>query len=303
MRIAVNENSLDHHAGFVALAGRSNVGKSTLLNRLVGEKIAAVSPKPQTTRSRILGIVNRPDAQIILIDTPGLHEPKRLLNQRMVAAARSALADADVVLTVIEAAPVLSGSDRDVLRELEHSSKPLIIAINKIDRVGRDQLIAIADEVGKLVPAAEIVPVSALKGENVEELLATVSRMLPAGPSLMPEDQFTDQSERTLAAEIVREKLFAEMREEIPFSTAVVVDYFELDSERSLLRISANIIVERESHKGMVIGAGGLQLKKIGQAARLELEQMLGSRIFLQLNVKVEKNWTRDPRKLEEFGL
>jgi GTP-binding protein Era len=303
MRIAVNENSPRHRAGFVALAGRSNVGKSTLLNRLVGEKIAAVSPKPQTTRRRILGIVNRPDAQIILIDTPGLHEPKRLLNQRMVAAARSALADADVVLTVIEAAPVFSGSDRDVLREVEHSSKPLIIAINKIDRVSRDRLIAIADECGKLVPAAEIVPVSALKGENVEELLATISRMLPEGPSLMPDDQFTDQSERTLVAEIVREKLFAEMREEIPFSTAVVVDNFELETERSLLRISANIIVERESHKGMVIGSGGLQLKKIGQAARLELEQMLGSHIFLQLNVKVEKNWTRDPRKLEEFGL
>ncbi len=303
MQIAVNENSPRHRAGFVALAGRSNVGKSTLLNHLVGEKIAAVSPKPQTTRRRILGIVNRPDAQIILIDTPGLHEPKRLLNQRMVAAARSALADADVVLTVIEAAPVFSGSDRDVLREVEHSSKPLIIAINKIDRVSRDRLIAIADECGKLVPVAEIVPVSALKGENVEELLATISRMLPEGPSLMPDDQFTDQSERTLVAEIIREKLFAEMREEIPFSTAVVVDNFELDAERSLLRISANIIVERESHKGMVIGSGGLQLKKIGQAARLELEQMLGSHIFLQLNVKVEKNWTRDPRKLEEFDL
>src|SRR6266446_6249629 len=303
MQIAVNENSPRHRAGFVALAGRSNVGKSTLLNHLVGEKIAAVSPKPQTTRRRILGIVNRPDAQIILIDTPGLHEPKRLLNQRMVAAARSALADADVVMTVIEAAPVFSGSDRDVLREVEHSSKPLIIAINKIDRVSRDRLIAIADECGKLVPAAEIVPVSALKGENVEELLATISRMLPEGPSLMPDDQFTDQSERTLVAEIIREKLFAEMREEIPFSTAVVVDNFELDAERSLLRISANIIVERESHKGMVIGSGGLQLKKIGQAARLELEQMLGSHIFLQLNVKVEKNWTRDPRKLEEFDL
>jgi len=290
-------------AGLVALGGRSNVGKSTLLNRLVGYKVAIVTPLPQTTRRRTLGIRNDADAQLILIDMPGIHESRRLLNQRMVGRARACLKEGDVVVGVIQAARRLDDGDGQFLAELRELRQPKIVAINKIDLVSRPVLIPLAEQCLNLVPEAEIVPVSALSGENVDELVATIKARLPVGPALMPDDEYTDQSERMLAEEVILEKIFFTMREEVPFSTAVKVEEFSLDPERKLLRISAAVIVERESHKGMVIGAGGRQLKEIGQRARLELEQLLESRIFLGLTVKVEKNWTRDPRRIEEFGL
>lgn len=293
----------EYRAGFVALAGRSNVGKSTLLNRLVGQKVAIVTPRPQTTRRRILGIRSDSDAQIILIDTPGLHESNKALNQRMVQIARRAIAEGEVILAVIEAGDHLSPGDRAVLTDIRALNRPTLVAINKVDRIARAELLPLIDEISKGFPGAEIVPISALKGENVGELLAVLKRMLPEGPALMSADEYTDQTERMIAEEIIREKIFLKMRQEIPFSTAVKVAKFEDDADRGLKRISAAVVVDRESHKGMLIGAGGRTLKEIGTAARLELEQILGARVFLEILVKVERDWTRDPRKLDEFGL
>jgi GTPase len=293
----------EHRAGYVVLCGRSNVGKSTLLNRIIGEKVAIVTPRPQTTRRRIVGIRTDPDAQLILVDTPGLHEATRLLNRRMVEVARESMTQGDVLAVVVEAGEQLDPRDRALLAEVRKLARPTVVVINKIDLIPRTRLISLAEQCLSLEPEAEIVPVSALSGENVPELLATLKRMLPAGPALMPEDQYTDQTERAIVEEIIRERIFLAMRQEIPFSTAVKVERFTEIEERSLVRIFATIIVERDSHKGMIIGAGGQRLKQMGQSARLEIEQQLGKRVYLELNVKVEKNWTSDPRRLSELGL
>ena len=290
-------------SGFVALGGRTNVGKSTLLNRIVGHKVAIVTPLPQTTRRRIVGIRHDPDAQLILIDMPGIHDARRLLNQRMVAAARRALGEGEVTVGVIEAAVRLKPGDRAFLREFRALKAPKIIAINKIDLIERNRLLPLINECTAIAPEIEIVPVSALTGENLADLIATIKRMLPEGPALMPAEEYTDQTERTLVEELVREQVFLAMREEIPFSTAVQVEQFVEERDRRLIRITALVIVERDSHKGMIIGAGGRMLKRIGTAARREIETMLGARVFLELVVKVEKDWTRNPRKLAELGL
>lgn len=291
-----------HRAGFVTLGGRSNVGKSTLLNRIVEQKVAIVTPKPQTTRRRIVGIRNDPDAQIILIDTPGLHEPHRPLNRRMVETARRCLAEGEVIAGVVEAGTRLHPEDRAFLADLAKLKTPAVIVINKLDLVSRDRLMVLADEAHNVLPGAEVVPVSALTGENVDELVRVLKQLLPESPPLMPADEYTDQTERMIAEEIIREKIFLAMRQEIPFSTAVQVEQFIEEPERSLVKIAAVIIVERDSHKGMIIGTGGAQLKEIGTSARLELEQILGRRVFLETHVKVERGWTADPRKLKELG-
>ncbi|HEV2170076.1 MAG TPA: GTPase Era [Candidatus Binatus sp.] len=293
----------EHRAGFVALAGRTNVGKSTLLNLLVGQKVAIVTPRPQTTRRRILGIRSDADAQIILIDSPGLHEAKKALNQRMVQTARRAIAEGEVILAVVEAGDRLEPGDRAVLADVVALGRPTVVAINKVDRHPRERVLPLIEEINRDFPSVEIVPISALRGENIDELLATLKRMLPESPALMREDEYTDQTERMLAEEIIREKIFLKMREEIPFSTAVRVEKFEDDAERNLKRIGATVVVDRESHKGMLIGAGGRTMKEIGTAARLELEKILGARVFLEIVVKVERDWTRNPHKLAEFGL
>ncbi len=292
-----------YRAGFVALAGRTNVGKSTLVNQIVGQKVAIVTPKPQTTRRRILGVRTDADAQLILIDMPGLHEAHNALNRRMLETARRCIAEAEIVVPVIEAAESLDKADRRVLTEVSELNRPVVVAINKIDLVSRSRLLPLAEQVHEVLPRAEIVPISALTGENIEELLRVIKPLLPESGPLMSVDEYTDQTERMLAEEIVREKLFLAMRQEIPYSTAVKIEDFSDDPERKLTRISAVIIVERDSHKGMVIGAGGRMLKEIGTQARLELEQILGRRVFLELHVKVEKRWTSDPRKLKELGL
>jgi GTP-binding protein Era len=299
----VTDTGNEHRAGFVALGGRSNVGKSTLLNRMVGHKVAIVTPRPQTTRARILGVRTDPDAQFLFLDTPGIHESPKELNRRMVDNARRALGEGEVVLGVVEAAGRLDSRDRAALLELAKLGAPLVIVINKVDTQPREILLPLIEEIHGEFPACEIVPVSALRGENIEELLATVKAMLPKSPALMPEDEYTDQTERMIAAEVIREKIFLKMRQEIPFSSAVRIENFVEESERNLKRISAVIVIERESHKGMLIGAGGRTLKEIGTAARLELEKLLGARVFLEMLVRVEPNWTRDPRKMAEFGL
>lgn len=292
-----------HRAGFVAVGGRSNVGKSTLVNRLVGHKVAIVTPKPQTTRRRILGIRSDADAQMIFIDTPGIHESPKLLNRRMVETARRGLAEGEIVMGVIEAGARLAPADRAFIAELRAMNRPKLLVVNKIDLVPREKLLPILDECVRELPDVEVIPVSALTGENVEELLRVLKPMLPQGPALMPEDEYTDQSERALAEEIIREKIFINLEQEIPFSTAVVVEQFTEEPAKKLIKISALIIVERDSHKGIVIGAGGRMLKQIGTAARLELEEIFGWRVFLELRVKVERDWTRNPRKLQELGL
>ena len=299
----MSNGGVEYRAGYVVLCGRSNVGKSTLLNRIVGEKVAIVTPRPQTTRRRILGIRTDPDAQLILVDTPGLHDAARLLNRRMVEVARASMAQADVVAALVEAGERLDPEDQATLAEVRKLGRPTAVIINKIDLIPRRRLIPLAEECLRLVPAAEIIPVSALDGENVAELVATLKRMLPVGAALMPQDQYTDQTQRALVEEVIREKVFLAMRQEIPFSTAVKVEQFTEVEDRDLVRIFANIIVDRDSHKGMIIGAGGQRLKQIGQSARLEIEQQVGKRVFLELIVKVEKNWTSDPRRLTELGL
>jgi GTP-binding protein Era len=292
-----------HRAGFVALGGRTNVGKSTLLNRMVGQKVAIVTPRPQTTRGRILGIRSDADAQIMFVDTPGLHRPRTALDHRMIEIARRSLAEGEVVLAVVEARAPLAESDLEFLAEMREIRAPRVLALNKIDRLSRADLFAAVEQCGRELPEAEVVPVSALRGRNIDELIAVLKRMLPESPPLMPEDEYTDQSERALAGEIVREKIFLAMREEVPFSTAVTVENFLAEENRRLLRIEATIVVAREAHKGMLIGAGGRQLRRIGTAARLELEKTFGTRVFLQLLVRVEKDWTRNPRKIAELGL
>jgi GTP-binding protein Era len=298
--LSAESQSHKHRAGFLTLAGRTNVGKSTLLNRIVGQKIAIVSPKPQTTRRRIVGIRSDSDAQIILIDTPGFHESNRPLNRRMIDAAWRCVAEGEVITVVVEAHNRLAPGDREVLERIARVQRPVVVAINKIDRGGRQRTLPLAEDAHQVLPAAEIVPISALTGENVDELIRVIKLLLPESPPLMSEDEYTDQTERMLAEEIIREKIFLSMREEIPFSTAVMVEQFT--DENDLTRIEAAILVARESHKGMMIGAGGRQLKQIGIKARLELEQLLDRHIFLSLRVKVEPGWTGDPRKLKELG-
>lgn len=295
-------DALEHRAGFVVLGGRSNVGKSTLLNRLVGQKVAIVTPRPQTTRRRIIGIRTDPDAQLLLVDTPGIHDSSKELNRRMVEVARRALTEGQVVLGVVAAGESIDPADRAVLQQLATLKARLIIVINKLDLLPRPHLLPLIEELHGDFPNAEIVPVSALRGDNLEELIGTVKQMLPVGPALMPEDQYTDQSERMIAEELVREKIFLAMRQEIPFSTAVRVEKFVDQPERRLKSISVLVIVERDSHKAMLIGARGRTLKQIGTAARLELENIFATRVFLTMVVKVEPGWTRDPRRVAEYG-
>ena len=292
----------EHRAGFVVLGGRSNVGKSTLLNRVVGQKVAIVTPRPQTTRRRIVGIRTDPDAQLLLIDTPGIHDSSKELNRRMVEVARRALTEGQVVLGVIAAGESIDPADRAVLQQLATLKARLIIVINKLDLVPRPQLLPLIEELHGDFPDAEIVPVSALRGDNLEELIETIKQMLPLGPALMPEDQYTDQTERMIAEELVREKIFLAMRQEIPFSTAVRVEKFVDQPARRLKSISVLVIVERDSHKAMLIGARGRTLKQIGTAARLALENIFETRVFLTMVVKVEPGWTRDPRRVAEYG-
>jgi GTP-binding protein Era len=287
--------------GLVALGGRTNVGKSTLLNRLVGRKVSIVSPRPQTTRRRILGVRHDADAQLLLVDMPGLHLPRGLLNQQMTALARRCLSEADVLVGVIEAGPALAAGDKAFLAEMLEYRMAKVIAINKIDRVKRPSILPLAQQCAQQVADAQIVPISALTGENLDRLVDVIKHYLPQRPALMPEQKYTDQSESTIAQEIIREKIFFAAREEVPFSTAVKLDEFTLEPEGRLLRIAATIVVERDSQKGILIGAGGLRLKRIGQSAREELEALLGRRIFMTLFVKVDKNWTRDPRKVAEL--
>jgi GTP-binding protein Era len=296
-----------HRAGFVAIVGRPNVGKSTLLNRLLGQKLAIVSPKPQTTRGRILGVVTRPDAQIAFLDTPGLHTARGGLNERMVQQALQGLADADVALFVIEAgSPAIDAATRKALEQVKAAGKPTLLVINKIDRVPRSRLLPLIERWKDLHSWAEVYPLSALKGHNLGGFIEALIARLPEGPAMFPPDQWTDFQERELCAELIREQLLRQTGQEVPYSAAVLVEQFDEsrrgEGPRGLVRMSATIVVERESQKAIVIGKGGARLKEIGTRAREEIEALLGAKVYLELFVRVEPDWTRTAKGLRRAG-
>jgi GTP-binding protein Era len=290
-------------AGFVALVGRPNAGKSTLLNRLVGQKVAIVSDKPQTTRTRILGVRNGEGGQIVFIDTPGVHRPLHRLNVRMVDVAVQSISQADVVCAVADATEAVGGGDQYLGKLLGRGSAPTVLALNKIDRVAKPALLPLIEHWSRLARFEDIVPVSALTGENEEALLAALLRHLPEGAALYPDDYLTDQPERAYVGEIIREKVLRHTRDELPFSSAVLVDSFEEADERGLMRLYCTILVERESQKPIVIGRGGAMIKRIGTEAREELERFFGARVYLDLRVKTRAGWREDPRMLDEIGI
>jgi GTPase len=294
-------------SGFVCILGRPNAGKSTLLNALVGEKLAIISPKPQTTRNRIQGIVNVPKskgqsgAQMVLIDTPGVHKPDSSLGRKMMVEVREALEGCDVVLLIMDATRKLDQRDEFAIQMLKHSSTKVCLILNKVDllRGGKEKLLPLIEEYKKLHAFHEIIPISALKRDGLDILLERVTAALPAGPSLFPEDQVTDQPARFMAGEIVRERVLLETQEELPYATTVIVDTFEEGAR--LTRISATIYCEREGQKGILIGKKGQMLKRIGTSARLQLEKMLGTKVFLELYVKVQPNWRESRGFVEEL--
>ena len=293
------------HSGFVCILGRPNAGKSTLLNALVGEKVAIISPKPQTTRNRILGIFHvpkqagRPGGQIVLIDTPGVHRPDTSLGRKMMAEVKEALNGCQLVLLIVDVTRKSAQADDFVLTMAKKSRTPVFLLLNKIDllRGAKDKLLPVIDEYRKLHDFREIIPLSARKREGLDVLLEKVIRFLPKGPRYFPEDQITDQPVRFMVAEIIREQILLETSEEVPYATTVVIEQFEENAK--LVRIAAAIFCERDGQKGILVGKGGQMLKKIGTAARLQIEAMLGKRVFLELFVKVRDNW-RDAHEFVE---
>jgi GTP-binding protein Era len=290
--------------GFVSFIGRPNAGKSTLLNRLVGEKLAIVSDKPQTTRNRILGVRNYPDAQVIFLDTPGIHRPLHRMNVRMVGAALDTIREVDILGLVVDASEKFGRGDRYVFDLVKDVDKPVFLILNKIDLIKKTRLLPIIDQFSKEGHFAEIVPVSAATGLNVDRLERALIDRLPEGPALYPEDYLTDQPERVMAAEIVREKLLQFTHAEIPFSSAVIIDRFEEPvGKDGLLRLFCTIVVERESQKPIIVGRNGEMIKKIGTAAREELERFFATRVFLDLHVRVKADWREDERVLHDLGV
>ncbi len=289
-------------SGFVSIIGRPNVGKSTLLNRILGEKIVITSDKPQTTRNRIKGIHNTPGAQIVFIDTPGIHRAKSLLNRYMVDEALASLREVDVILFLVEADQPAGSQETLVLEVLGGAAAPVILVLNKIDLVPKESLLERIAGYASLYPFKEIVPVSALSGDGVERLVACVEGYLPEGPVYFPDDILTDLPERFLVAEIIREKVFRLTRDEVPYAVAVEVESFKERPDGSLISITAAINVERDSQKGIIIGKKGAMLKKIGMEARREIEQLLDAKVFLELFVRVRKEWSENPRLLKELG-
>ena len=291
------------HCGYVALIGRPNAGKSTLINRLVGEKIAAVSNKPQTTRHRIQGIVTRGDGQIVFVDTPGVHKPGHLLNRRMMASVHDAIMSVDLLILMRDASVSTGNGDRFVLDLLRDSGKPAILVLNKIDKVReKGRLLPLIEFYSKESDFAEIIPISALKGGEIDILLTEIIKHLPEGEAIFADDELTDQSMRTIAAELVREKILESTGEEIPYVTAVVTEMYD-ESDEDLIRIFCAIYVERPSQKKIIIGKQGSRLKGIGTAARIEIEALAGKRVFLKLFVKVVEDWRNREGTLDELGV
>ena len=288
-------------SGFAAIIGRPNVGKSTLLNAVVGQKIAIMSDKPQTTRNRIQGVYTAEDAQIIFLDTPGIHKPKTKLGSHLNQVAESALNEVDVILFLVDAEAGIGRGDRYIIEQLKRVKTPVILVLNKIDKVGRDALLPLIDRYRQLHDFAEIIPISALNGDNVDTLLKEIIERLEEGPPYSPPDQVTDHPEQFICAELIREKVFHLTEEEVPHSVAVYIESMQA-RPNGVVHISAVIVVERESQKGILIGKNGSMLKEIGRRARQDIERLLGSRIYLELWVKVKKDWRNQELALRELG-
>lgn len=289
-------------SGFISIIGRPNVGKSTLMNALMQEKIVITSNKPQTTRNKIQCILNRENAQLIFIDTPGMHKPKHKLGENMVKSAREAQKEVDIVIFLMDASQSFGKGDKYILETLKNIQMPVILAINKIDKVKLDDAMKLADQAVKEHEFEEIFYLSALKGKNVEDLIDYLIELLPEGPKYFPDDMVTDQPERLLVAELIREKLLHYTEEEIPHSIAVEIEEMFCREDKELVDINAVIYVERRSQKGIIIGKGGKLLKRVGELARKDIEQLLGSHVYLELWVKEKKNWKNKAGFLHDLG-
>jgi GTP-binding protein Era len=289
-------------SGYVAIVGTPNAGKSTLLNRMLGEKISITSKKPQTTRNRILGVVHRPAAQIIFIDTPGIFKAKDTLNLRIVDAALSAIGDADVILFVLDTANPDPTSEYFLVKRLQKQERPVILALNKIDLIEKTDLLTVIEKWSTQYRFDIIVPISAGEGTQIDALIEAMENYLPTGPPYFPEDALTDLPERFIASEMIRESIFRLTGEEIPYATAVTVDSFKEEKNGRLVKIEATIHLERNSQKGIIIGKDGSKLKRIGTESRKKIEHMLDTKIYLKLFVRVQKNWRKDTRALRKFG-
>ncbi len=303
MESTAHLNQGNYRAGFIAVIGKPNVGKSTLMNVLLQQKIAAVSPRPQTTRKQQLGILTTEQAQIIFVDTPGFHTPRHKLGERMVKAALKAIEDADGLLFLLDVSEPLTQEDLDLAERIQpyQATKPLVIAFNKID-IAQDEVLAQAEKlVGDRFPKAKALPISCLQGDNLDRLIALLIECLPLSEALYPEDQITDYYEREIAAELIREATLNILRDEVPHGIAVRIDQYQ-EKDETLAVIDATLIVEKESHKAIVIGAGGQMIKKIGTHARQEIEAMSGRKVFLNLHVKVQKNWRKNDSLLKWLG-
>lgn len=288
-------------SGFVAIIGRPNVGKSTLMNQIIGQKIAIMSDKPQTTRNKIHGVYTSEEGQIVFLDTPGIHRPNSKLGDYMMKTAHSTLGEVDAVLFLVDVVEGIGGGDRYIIEQLKAVDTPVILVLNKIDQVHPEALLPIIVSYKDLYPFAEIVPISALNGNNVTTLLEQIVRYLPEGPQYYPADQVTDHPEQFVCAELIREKILHLTREEIPHSIAVQIEDMRVE-ENGLVRISAVIFVERDSQKGIIIGKQGSLLKEVGKMARKDIEALLGSKTFLELWVKVKKDWRNHERVLRDLG-
>ena len=305
----------EHRAGGVGLIGRPNVGKSTLLNRVLGLKVAATADKPQTTRNRIAGIFNAPGLQAVVVDTPGIHKPRSRLNKAMVRAAMEVMQEVDLLVWLLDATElvsnakvertVLTGGDAWIAEQIEQSGKPVLLALNKVDQLEHRWLLPVLEACSARLPNAGMVPISALRGDGVDALLGEIANHLPVHPPLFPADQLLEQSERFVVAEIIREKVVRLTEKELPYVTAVEIEQFDEDvreGERAFVTINARIIVERPSQKGIIIGKGGAMIKRIGTQARQDIQRILGAAVHLELFVAVEPDWTRNPRVLRELG-
>jgi GTPase len=290
-------------SGFIGIIGRPNAGKSTLFNAIVGDKISIITDKPQTTRNKITGIKNYPDAQLIFLDTPGMHKPKTPLNRAMVQTTREAIGSVEVLLMLVEANTDVHPHDLFLIESLAQTQVPVFLVINKIDLIEKKFLLPLIDKFRTLYNYREIIPISALKGNGIEELLNAIKEILPEGPQYYPLDIQTDATERFIAAEFIREKITLFTKQEVPYSSAVEIDLFKEDEAKNLIRISATINVEKDSQKAIMIGKQGAMLKKIGTQARLDMENLFGAKVFLELFVKVRKEWTTSDKMLQEFGL
>ncbi|KPJ98812.1 MAG: GTPase Era [Desulfobacterales bacterium SG8_35] len=290
-------------SGMVAIVGPPNAGKSTLLNVLLGQKISIVTPKPQTTRNRIIGILNGPAYQVVLLDTPGLHKARKPLNLEMVKIAVSSLAEVDVILFLIDVSLPMPEKQAQTVEYLESATVPAVLVLNKIDLLDRDQLLPMIEMYSEVYAFAAIVPISALLNTGTDILLQELLRLLPFGPRFYPEDIPTDATERFIVGEIIREKIFLLTGQEIPYSTAVVIDSFKEDEGKSLVTIHATIVVEKSSQKAIIIGRKGSKLQEIGKKSRQDIEKLLAQKVMLKLWVKVHKNWTRDMRFIRDLGL